>query len=218
MSIFRVALDQGKIAGQGNQGNLEPTAGLVTYNGVTASSQRTVYVMGPKKMNRLLKDGDTFTDCNYWKRFVSSTNGGTSTDDNAFLKIVSDDGGVWSDDVKESVVVVQENVSIQTAFGGSTWLDNANNAIAGNGVIDILATYGGYAYFVTVIGGANATKVVLNPGGSLVSPSGGTQLDIPAGGTLSLNNGDLLVGRIGIQGTPGNTGKIIFGVKGQANS
>jgi hypothetical protein len=32
-----------------------------------SSYQRTIYVMGPNKVNRKLKDGDTFTDSNYWK-------------------------------------------------------------------------------------------------------------------------------------------------------
>jgi hypothetical protein len=62
MSVFRVKLqnvDQGKL-------DINP----VTSAAFTTSKQRTIYAMGPKKVNRKLADGDTFTDCNYWKRFA----------------------------------------------------------------------------------------------------------------------------------------------------
>jgi hypothetical protein len=62
MSVFRVNLNNSV------QGTLDlnpaTTAEFVT------SVQRTVYVTGPNKIYRKLADGDTFTDCNYWKKFA----------------------------------------------------------------------------------------------------------------------------------------------------
>lgn len=57
MSVFRVKLNNNA------QGLLDTVSGSQQ----STSIQRTVYVMGPKKINRKLKDGDTCTDSNYWK-------------------------------------------------------------------------------------------------------------------------------------------------------
>lgn len=88
MSTFRVKLTS---TGQG----LLDTAGQA--NG--ASYQRTVYVMGPGKVNRKLKDGDTFTDVNYWKRFAYPQ----VPLDQAFIEVVSDDGAPYTDLASENV-------------------------------------------------------------------------------------------------------------------
>ena len=53
MSVFRVRLTNNR------QGLLD------VYD-----NQRTAYIMGPNRINRVLKDGEVFTDCNYWKRFA----------------------------------------------------------------------------------------------------------------------------------------------------
>ena len=52
MSVFRVRLTNSR------QGRLD------VYD-----NQRSAYITGPNRINRKLKDGEIFTDCNYWKRF-----------------------------------------------------------------------------------------------------------------------------------------------------
>jgi hypothetical protein len=81
MSTFKVKLTQG------DQGNLDTN--LVSSNSI----QRSVYVMGPHKTNRLLKDGTTFTDSNYWKRFAYPQ----VSKEQAIVEVVSDDGSVYVD-------------------------------------------------------------------------------------------------------------------------
>ncbi len=104
MSVFRVKLnnvDQGRLdldpsthsAGAG-YGQLGDAFGV--------SKQRQVYVMGPKKINRLLSDGETFSDCNYWKRFAYPQ----VSYEQAIVEVVSDDGSVYSDVEEENTFVV----------------------------------------------------------------------------------------------------------------
>jgi hypothetical protein len=212
MSIFRVELSprNSTTTLTGVEGGLDTN--LVSYNGATASAQRTVYVMGPKKMNRLMKDGDTFTDCNYWKRFVAVADGGTADTNTAFLTIVSDDGGVWSDEDEESVTVVEKTLA------ASALKASVRNDID-TGAYDILTNYGGYAAWMTIVNlSANAQKIIVNPTLSAsAQPSGGTELDLTASGTLSFATGDLLIGSIAAY-TSANNVRIIFGVKAKANS
>src|SRR3972149_2070861 len=137
MSVFRVNLNNGP----GGNLDLDPSTDTSeTYGQLgtefATSRQRSVYVMGPGKVNRQLVDGATFTDCNYWKRFVSVTNGGTANENDAFLTIVSDDGSIYSDVTAENTF---PRVWDLTLAGGSTYTDNE---------IDILGTYGGFAVFV----------------------------------------------------------------------
>jgi len=94
MSTFQVKLSN--LTSEGHQGYLDRDTNGVP---VTTSRQRQIYVMGPKKINRLLVDGQTFTDCNYWKRFcpVSTAIPEGCDSDRAFLTLTSDDGLAWSD-------------------------------------------------------------------------------------------------------------------------
>ncbi|MBM3206896.1 MAG: hypothetical protein FJZ43_04730, partial [Candidatus Staskawiczbacteria bacterium] len=61
MSEFKVKLNNT------NQGLMDLKADGSQF---AESIQRTIYVAGPSKKYRKLFDGDTFTDCNYWKRFA----------------------------------------------------------------------------------------------------------------------------------------------------
>src|SRR3954469_4535762 len=85
MSVFSVKLTQG--VGRTAQGFLDPSV----VSG--ASIQRTIYAPGPNKINRVLFDGQTFTDVNYWKRFAYPN----LPHDQAFINVVTDDGSVWND-------------------------------------------------------------------------------------------------------------------------
>ena len=149
MSVFVVRLNN---YGTGFQGNLDVIANDVGATGtppggaeigstglgitVTTSLQRTVYVMGPRKINRELKDGMTFTDCNYWKRFATVANGGLQPNyvpsgpngtqlvpnDTCFIYVQTDDGTFWSDDQRENAFPVSRNY---TLTGSDVW--NGNN-------------------------------------------------------------------------------------------
>jgi len=148
MSTFRVKLNNG------SQGllDIDPSTGLQA----TTSKQRTVYIMGPKKVNRLLNDGETFTDSNYYKRFCYPQ---VSYQD-AILEVVSDDGTVWSDVESENTYPV---VWLPGAAGtgvvgiGETYTDD-------NMSLDIVATYGAAARFVQLqnTDTSDAIKVRLN--------------------------------------------------------
>src|SRR4051812_19857883 len=98
MSVFKVKLTQGQQGsldehafGVNNASVSVGTGGGNVLVGTGTSVQRTVYVMGPGKVNRKLNDGDTFTDSNYWKRYCA-TPVGPLTPEQAIVSIVTDDG------------------------------------------------------------------------------------------------------------------------------
>jgi len=184
MSVFRVALNntqQGLL-------DLDPstaTAGAVTGQGLgdqmNPSIQRGVYVMGPNLINRLLIDGDTFTDCNYWKRFAYPQ----VPLDEAIVEVLVDDGSIYSDIAEENTYPQAYNRSIEA---GDTYGDNE---------IDIATDTGGYAVFTQitnqeVAGGGLDIKVGLN--GSIGTPQ--AIFDLAAGDTQIFNAGDLSVSLI----------------------
>lgn len=72
MSVFRVKLNN---AQQGLL-DIDPSTDTSATFGMvgtpfTTSKQRQIFVAGPTNRYRLLQDGDTFTDCNYWVRLVA---------------------------------------------------------------------------------------------------------------------------------------------------
>ena len=168
--------------------DLDPStasAGATTGQGLgdqmSPSAQRGVYVMGPNLINRLLIDGDTFTDCNYWKRFAYPQ----VPHDEALVTVVTDDGSVYSDIASENTFPVVYDRSIEAA---DTYGDNE---------IDVVTDHGGAAVFTQITnqefaGGGLDIKVGL--GGSIGSPS--AIFDLVAGDTQIFNAGDLSVGLI----------------------
>jgi hypothetical protein len=126
MSVFKVKLTN-------------VNQGLLDTNGQSSgtSVQRGVYVMGPNKVNRLLIDGSTFTDSNYWKRYAVPA----VTNEFAIVETVTDDGSVWVDNPPNArVFPVVSTFSVANAV--STYLE-ANT-------IDYLATYGSRATYVQI--------------------------------------------------------------------
>ncbi|MCK9459696.1 MAG: hypothetical protein M0R80_08660 [Proteobacteria bacterium] len=116
---------------------------------VATSKQRTVYIMGPGKINRKLKDGDTFQDCNYYKRFCYPQ---VSLED-AILTCTTDDGSVFSDVADENTFPYVGSI---VCAGGSTYAANSLNLLTATGA-------GGYATFVQISNpGATAVSVKLN--------------------------------------------------------
>ena len=148
MSVFKVKLqniDQGKL-------DIDPSSYVAGsgYGQVgtafATSKQRQIYVAGPNKTYRLLKDGDTFTDCNYWKQFAYPQ----VALEHAFINVETDDGSVWSDIPEENTFIKGETVTLTTSLSGNS--------------IDFVNDYGGPARFLQVqnLDGTKAVTGELN--------------------------------------------------------
>jgi len=201
MSVFKVALNN---VGQGRL-DLDPSThpgSLAGYGDLgtpfTVSNQRQVYVMGPKHVNRLLKDGDTFTDCNYWKKFAYPQ----VPYDQAIVEVLSDDGSVYSDVEEENTFVV-----------GKTFAD-VGDAYNTDNTLNFVTTYGGPAKFfqITNTHGSYALTVELN---------GDTNATITlgAGDVQIFNSGDLAITQIRLKSaTDGGSAQVVASVKSVCNS
>lgn len=172
MSVFRVKLNntqQGRMDLRFDS-NVEGNHG----SQFATSLQRTIYVAGPGKTYRKLFDGDTFTDCNYWKRFAYPQ----VPLSEAFIEVVTDDGSAYSDVASENTYPKVYNMLITQ---GTDFEDN---------VIDILGDTGGYAVFVQIANqGSTAVRVRLNGVTDAV-------FDLGASETQVFNSGDLQVSKI----------------------
>lgn len=191
MSVFRVKLNNNV---QGIM-DLNPE----THGEFPVSIQRTIFVTGPKKIYRKLKDGDEFVDCNYWKRFAYPQ----VAQDQAFIEVVEDDGTIYSDVEHENNF---PSVYALTVNDGSSFDDN---------VADIVGDYGAPAYFVQItnkIGGGDV-RVKLNG-------LAGAVFDLLAGDTQVFNYGDLAVTKVQFDNSSGTTAniQIIVSVKSAVNS
>ena len=155
MSVFTVALnnlDQGKL-------DINPITGLQS----DPSIQRSIYVMGPNRINRLLVDGETFTDCNYWKQFAYPQ----TTHALAFVEVTSDDGSTWANGESSNIV----DSATLTGAVASTY------ATAGN-EWDIEGDYpGAYAIYTRIINtaGSGSVSIQLNDAATF-SLDGGSEM------------------------------------------
>ena len=175
MSVFRVALNNTK------QGllDLDPSSassGSVVGQGLgtqaSPSIQRGVYIMGPNLINRLLLDGETFTDCNYWKRFAFPQ----VPLNEAFIEIVSDDGSIFSDIPGENTFPVATTL---TVVASSVFTDNE---------FDIITDFGGAAIFTQITNQSGSEAVTVRLNGSTDAT-----FTLGAGLTQVFNAGDLSV-------------------------
>ena len=177
MSIFQVQLQntqQGLL-------DLDPTtdplaAGTTqTYGNVgtafATSKQRQMWAAGPNRRYRLLKDGDTFTDCNYWKQFAYPQ----TSWEFAFIHIITDDGSIYSDVPEENVFTKGATVALTTSFTDT--------------VIDFVNTYGGPATFLSV---QNLAGSSINVIGELNGDTNVT-FTIAQGDTFMFNTGDMVI-------------------------
>lgn len=178
MSVFRVKLNNT------SQGLLDLNPSTASAGDLgdqfTTSRQRTVYVMGPNKINRLLADGQTFTDCNYWKRFAYPQ----VSLENAIVEVVTDDGSVYSDDASENSYPVVWNpgaASDGILVAGDTYADTGMT-------LDIVGTYGTHATFVQLSNSdaSQDCQVKLNGSSSAV-------FTLQANSTQIFNSGDLSI-------------------------
>jgi hypothetical protein len=192
MSVFRVQL-----ANLG-QGNLD--VDMITGQPVTTSIQRQVYVMGPHRINRELKDGDTFTDCNYWKRFAYPQ----VPLNEAFISVVTDDGSIYSDYEVEQTFLKNYTLNIANS---TTFTLTANQA-------NILADTGGYAVF---------TQIANNGTGSVsvqVNGAATSTFTLGSGETQIFNAGELAVSLVSFANSSGSTQavQVLVSVRSQATS
>lgn len=184
MSVFRVKLQNVK------QGllDLDPSTYVAgaSYGQLgtafATSKQRQIFVAGPNRTYRLLKDGDQFTDCNYWKRFAYPQ----VAQEFAFIEVVTDDGSVYSD-------VPSENTF---AKGGTPTLTDS----FADTVIDFVATYGGAAQMLMVqnLDGTHHVQGELNGDANVTFTLNENETQI-------FNSGDLAITKLrlkGVTGTP----------------
>ena len=172
MSVFQVQLNNV------NQGllDLDPTTDVAghTYgllgSAFAVSKQRQIYVAGPNRTYRLLKDGEQFTDCNYWKRFAFPQ----MAYDQAFITVISDDGSIYSDVAEENTFAKGATATLTTALSGT--------------VIDFVNTYGGPARFLQVQN-LDGTKTVTGELNGDVNVT----FTLGAGESQIFNNGDLAI-------------------------
>lgn len=201
MSVFRVKLNntaQGLLdldpsthpGSSGSYGNLGTA--------FTTSKQRQVYVMGPKKINRLLTDGETFTDCNYWKRFAYPQ----VSYEHAIVEVVSDDGSVYSDVESENTFVVGKTfASLATSY-------NTTNTL------NFVTTHGGPAHFLQVTNTHASYAMTLELNGDT-----NATITLAAGEAQIFNTGDLAITQIRLKSaTTGGTASLVASVKSAINS
>lgn len=166
MSVFRVRLSNRA------QGQLD------VYD-----NQRTAYIMGPNKVNRRLKDGETFIDSNYWKRFAYPN----VPLEEAFIEVVEDDGTIYSDIISENSYPKVYNI---TAAEGSGFSSNK---------ADIVADSGSFALFAQITNkGPEQVRVRLNGLNSAI-------IDLDSGSTQTFNPGELAIGSIEIENQSSET-------------
>lgn len=181
MSVFKVKLNniqQGRL-------DLDPSTNTSeTYGQLgqvfDVSKQRQIWVAGPNRRYRLLKDGEQFTDCNYWKQFAYPQ----TTYEKAFIEVVSDDGSVYSDVPEENVFTKGATETLTTDFADT--------------VIDFVTDYGGPARFLSVqnLDGAIAITGELNGDTNIT-------FTVAAGETFMFNQGDLSITMLRLRGASG---------------
>lgn len=188
MSLFRVQLQnlqQGRL--DMNPSTHPLVVGAAAQYGdlgspMSTSIQRQVFVAGPGRKYRLLKDGDTFTDCNYWKQFAYPQ----CSYEKAFIQVLSDDGSVWSD-------VAEENT-----FGVGGTLTLATDYSAAN-TIDFVTTKGGPARFLMIINQSSGTTTVELNGDTNLTFTMATNT------TLVFDYNNLMISQMRVKGTAGQS-------------
>lgn len=160
MSVFRVRLSNSR------QGLLD------IYD-----NQRSAYITGPNRITRKLMDGETFVDCNYWKRFAYPS----LSLEEAFIEVVEDDGTIYSDYLENNTYPRVYDIS---ALANSQFEENK---------VDIMGDTGSFALFtqITNKNESDEVKVRINGMNSAV-------ITLPSGSTQSFDAGELSVGSLEI--------------------
>ena len=166
MSEFKVKLNNSK------QGLLDVNPS--TQSQFSTSIQRTIFVQGPNKQYRKLFDGETFSDCNYWKKFAYPQ----LPYDEAFIEVLTDDGSVYSEVSSENNYPKVYNLTVEQE---TDYSDN---------VVDIAGDTESYANFVQITNqGSSSVRVRINGLSGATFELGGSETQV-------FNAGDLLVTKL----------------------
>lgn len=156
----------------------------------TISKQRQIFVCGPDRVYILLKDGQTFSGSNYWKRFAYPQVDYPF----AFIAVLDDDGSVYSDVAEENTFGAGSGANAVTL--NSSWT-----------TIDFVNTYGGPARFLQVQNvGANTLIGELN---------GDTDVTfaLVKDETQIFNHGDLMITKLRLKSASGTDVRWMASVK-----
>ena len=142
-----------------------------SVQGKMSQGQRSAYIIGPNKINRILKDGDTFRDSNYWKRFAYPQ----VPLEEAFIEVLEDDGIQYIDNQQNNT---PKTYNI-TAAANSGFEENK---------ADIFEDFKGNAVFTQITNKnlSQEIKIRLNKSDDAI-------IDLPAGATQSFNAGDVSI-------------------------
>lgn len=197
MSVFEVNLHNGNV--------FSPADPSAFSQGLTPGSDtpRTVYCPGPNLVNRILVDGQTFTDCNYWKQFAYPN----LPLNEAFIEVLTDDGSIYEAGRSGTYPVVY-NLTIAAGYPGpstyTTLVSRSNNNITGN-YAPILDDTGSAAQFVQITntGGSGSVNIRLNGSNNAVFP-------LAHGDTQVFNTGDVEITLIEVDNsTSGNPATVV---------
>jgi len=192
MSVFQVKL---KTAATGTLDT--------QVDGSGNSLQRQAYVMGPKRINRLMVDGEQFSDCNYYKQFCvyNATSNPTGCEAAAaILLLVSDDGAPYSS------VPAEQTFAWSTVAGG---VDSGNAAFAT--IKDFATDFGSYAVSAIIANVSDTAEVI--------RINGTAEFSLAIGATQVFNTGDLVISKIESKAAGAAKKVTVFaGVKSVSNS
>lgn len=161
MSKFRVRLSNSK------QGLLD------VYD-----NQRTAYITGPNRINRKLKDGEVFVDCNYWKRFAHPP----LPLEEAFIEVLEDDGTIYSDSVQDNTYPKVYDIS---AAPGSGFSENK---------ADIQGDSGSFALFAQMTNKSENQHVRVR-----INGLDSAIIDLYASNTQMFNVGEMTIGSLEVE-------------------
>jgi hypothetical protein len=186
MSVFRVIVNNNK---QGLM-DINPSTGR-QFNFFNTPSdpsiQRQIYVSGPNGGVRELSDGDTFTDCNYWKKFAYPN----LPEEQAFIVVVTDDGIPWTENGDNTYPLVS----------------TGSISAGGTAAVDYTLSDGGYAVFAQITNtGSNPMNVAINGAVTATFP-------LAAGATQVFNKGDFLIGALVLSSALGTSYQVIASVQ-----
>lgn len=143
-------------------------------------NQRSAYIMGPNRINRILKDGEVFTDCNYWKRFAYPQ---VSLEE-AFIEILEDDGTIYSDSLSDNTYPKVYDI---LAAPGSGFSENK---------ADIQGDSGSFALFAQI-----TNKSETEPARIRINGLDSAVIDLGAGNTQVFNAGEVTIGSLEVENT-----------------
>ena len=157
----------------------------------SGSLQRTVWLTGPNNVKRELHDGDSFTDCNYYKRYCYPYCLGRTDQErlqNAILVCDYDDGSIWVDGSGDV-----------DAYGGKGHsLPTPISVLLTAGSPTLTIATGSYANFVLMTNiGTGAAFINLNSGQATVT--------LDAGVTMTFDKSEIAITSITVTGVSGGT-------------